>query len=58
MTVRIKLGGHKIHRRYSRIFAGCAQDGLVVEGEKPMKRERPQIGEKKQSGQEKRREQK
>lgn len=43
VTVRIKLGGHKVHRRYSRTFAGYAQDGLMVEGEKPMKRERPQI---------------
>lgn len=58
VTVRIKLGGHKVHRRYSRTFAGYAQDGLMVEGEKPMKRERPQIGDRKRSDQEKRRKQK
>ena len=40
VTVRIKLGGHKVHRRYSRTFAGYAQDGLMVEGEKPIKIER------------------
>lgn len=53
-----KTRGHKVHRRYSRTFAGYAQDGLMVEGEKPMKRERPQIGDRKRSDQEKRRKQK
>ena len=40
VTVRIKQGGHKVHRQYSRTFAGYAQDGLMVERETTDRREK------------------